>query len=178
MGLVLLQDHQIGFTPGSPDWFYSRVTGLVLLQGLQTGFTPGSPDWLYSRITRLVLLQDQRIGFTPGSPDWFYSWIIRLILFRDQQIGFTPGSLDWFYSSITQHTADWSWLWFLLWESWVWCILMEGCDDCKCTMMDSFVLYPSQWWITRTRASGTCCLHHVRRLGFASGSDLGLLLWL
>ena len=114
-GLVLLQDHRIGFIPGSWDWFYSRVTGLVLLQGHQTGFTPGSPDWFYSRITRLVLLQDHRIGFTPGSPDWFYSRIIRLILFRDHQIGFTPGSLDWFYSRITrfvllQYHAAYSWL--------------------------------------------------------------------
>ena len=99
-GLVLLQDHRFGFIPGSWDWFYSRVTGLVLLQGHQTGFTPGSPDWFYSRITRLVLLQDHQIGFTPGSPDWFYSRITGLVLLQDHQIDFIPGSPDWFYSRI------------------------------------------------------------------------------
>ena len=161
MGLVLLQGHRVGFTPGSPDWFYSRVTRLVLLQDHQIGFTPGSPDWFYSRITGLVLLQDHRIGFTPGSSDWFYSGITRLVLLQDHWIGFIPGSPDLFYSSTMQHTADWKWSWFLLWESWVWCILMEGCDDCKCTMMDSFVLYPSQWWIMRTRASRTAACMSV-----------------
>ena len=101
---------QIGFIPGSPDWFYSRVTRLVLLQDHRIGFIPGSWDWFYSRITRLVLLQGHRIGFTPGSwvwfysrsPDWFYSRITRLVIFQDHQIGFTPGSADWFYARITR----------------------------------------------------------------------------